>query len=225
MGHSQATEAYHRPRVILNAAMTLDGKIATTSGDSRISSNADLRRVHKLRSEVDAIIVGIGTLISDNPRLTVRRVNGTNPFRVVVDSLARTPPTSRIFASKDGKTIVAVSRKAPNMRVKRLEERGAKIVRCGSPRVDLRALLARLHSMGVERVLLEGGGKLNWSMLANHLVDEIRITVAPLIVGGEKATTLAEGVGVSKMSEAIKLSLRDVERRRNELVLNYGVAE
>ena len=225
MRRSHSDKAHRRPHVILNAAMTLDGKIATVTGDSKISSNKDLRRVHKLRSEVDAIMVGIGTMISDNPLLTVRSVRGTNPIRVVIDSVARTPPASRIFSAKDGKTIIAVSKSAPNIRVKRLEDRGAKILRCGHRHVELKSCLSKLYAMGIESILLEGGGKLNWSMLEGHLVDEVRITLAPLIAGGEKAVTLAEGLGVRKMSDAIKLSLRTIQRNKNELVLNYGVAK
>ena len=223
MGRFQAHKLYRRPRVILNAAMTLDGKIATKSGDSRISSRADLKRLHGLRSRADAVMIGVGTQLSDDPLLTVRGVKGRNPVRVVVDSLARTPSSSRILSTKDGCTIIAVSKRAPNRRVKRLQEHGAKIIRCGNRRVDLRNLLGTLHRMGIKLVLLEGGATLNWSMLANRLVDELRVNVAPLVAGGEKATTLVEGAGVGKINDAIKLSFAKVARNGNELVLNYKV--
>jgi len=223
MGRFQAHEPYRRPRVILNAAMTLDGKIATRFGDSRISSRADLKRLHGLRSRADAVMIGVGTQLSDDPLLTVRRVKGRNPIRVVVDSLARTPTNSRILSTKDGCTIIAVSKRAPNRRIQELQQQGAKIIRCGNRRIDLRGLLGTLHTMGIKLVLLEGGAKLNWSMLVNKLVDEIRVNVAPLVVGGEKATTLVEGAGVGKMSDAIKLSFAKIARNGNELVLNYKV--
>ncbi len=223
MGRFQAAESHNRPNVILTAAMTLDGKIATRSGDSRISSQADLKQLHRLRSHADAVMVGRGTQLNDNPRLTVRRTQGRNPVRIIVDSLARTSPKSGIFSAKGGGNIIAVSKRAPNTRVKRLQQRGAKVIRCGTERVDLNTLLATLYTMGIRCVLLEGGGKLNWSMLVAKLVDEIRITVAPFVVGGEKATTLVEGFGVGRMSQAIRLSLEKSTRNGNELVLSYRV--
>ncbi len=223
MGRFQAAESYRRPHVILNAAMTLDGKIVTRSGDSRISSHADLIQLHKLRSRADAVMIGIGTQLNDNPLLTVRRTKGKNPIRIVVDSLARTPPKSRIFSAKECRTIIAVSKSAPNTRTEKLEQKGAKVIRCGTRYVDLRALLATLHTMGINRILLEGGGRLNWSMLAAKLVDEMRVTVAPFVVGGEKATTLVEGFGVGRISHAVRLSLMKTTRNGNELVLTYRV--
>jgi 2,5-diamino-6-(ribosylamino)-4(3H)-pyrimidinone 5'-phosphate reductase len=207
----------------MKAAMTVDGKIATRTGESRMSSREDLRHLHTLRSLTDAVMIGIGTQLIDNPLLTVRRVNGRNPIRVVVDSHARTPPDSRILSTKDGGTIVAVSKKAPKTRVLKLHRAGAKVITCGMNHVNLKTLLAKLYTIGIRRILLEGGGKLNWSMLKDKLVDEISVTVAPMIIGGEKATTLVEGAGVTKMKYAFRLSLASMKRNGNELVLNYKV--
>jgi 2,5-diamino-6-(ribosylamino)-4(3H)-pyrimidinone 5'-phosphate reductase len=203
--------------------MTVDGKIATRTGDSRISSREDLKQLHRLRSRSDAVVIGIGTLLNDNPLLNVRRTKGENPIRIVVDSLARTPPNSRIFSTKTGCTMVAVSQKAPNARIKKLQERGARIIRCGARHVDVKDLLAMLHAMGVNRILLEGGGTLNWSMLRNKLVDEIRVAIGPFVVGGDNATSLVEGRGVGRMNHAIRLSLTKATRNGNELVLSYRV--
>lgn len=223
MGRFQAAKPHRRRHVILNAAMTLDGKIATKSGGSRISSHNDLVRLHRLRSNVDAVMIGLGTQLNDNPLLTVRRTKGRNPIRIVVDSLARTPPESRIFSAKESRTIIAVSKNAPNTRTEKLEQKGARVIRCGTRHVNLRALLATLHTMRIDRILLEGGGRLNWSMLSAKLVDEMRITVAPFVVGGEKATTLVDGFGVGRMSHAVRLSLMKTTRNGNELVLTYRV--
>jgi len=223
MGRFQPAKARKRPNVVLVAAMTLDGKIATRSGDSRISSSFDLKKLHRLRSRTDAVMIGRGTQLNDNPQLTVRHVKGRNPVRIVVDSLARTSPNSRILSRGNGNTIIAVSKRAPATRVDRLGLKGAKIIRCGNQRVDLRKLLTVLHKLGIRHLLLEGGGKLNWSMLTEKLVDEIQVTVVPHVVGGEKATTLVEGFGAARMSDAIKLSLLKVTRNRNELVLTYRV--
>jgi len=211
-----------RPRVLMNAAMTLDGKIATKSGDSKISSATDLNQLHRLRAEVDAVMIGSGTQLTDNPLLTVRRVRGRNPIRIIVDSLARTPPKSRAL-SAEGCTIIAISKKAPERRVNKLERAGAKIIYCGKKHVDLNTLLSKLVGLGIQSILLEGGGGLNWHMLANNLVDELRITIAPFLIGGETAKTLVEGVGVRTMREAIKLSLRSMRQNGNELVLAYKV--
>jgi len=206
----------------LKAAMTLDGKIVTESGDSKISSTADLKLLHKLRAEVDAVMIGSGTQLSDNPLLTVRHVTGKNPIRIVIDSLARTSGQSKVL-STGGTTIIAVSRRAPDRRVRKLRSAGAKVVCCGQNHVNLKALLGKLYDMGIRSLLLEGGGGLNWHMLASNLVDKLQITIAPFLVGGEKAKTLVEGKGVGRIDQAVKLSLRSTTRIGNELVLNYKV--
>ncbi|MDG6995031.1 MAG: 2,5-diamino-6-(ribosylamino)-4(3H)-pyrimidinone 5'-phosphate reductase [Nitrososphaerota archaeon] len=217
-------ETPRRPYVILNAAMTLDGKIATRTGDSRISSKSDLKELHKLRSSVDAITIGVGTQLKDNPRLTVRRVKGSSPIKIVVDSLARTPPNARIFSTtKVEKVILAVSKSAPSMRVNALERAGAKVLKCGVRKVDLKGLLQALYRMGIKHILLEGGGNLNWSMLESKLVDEIRVTIAPMIVGGKKAITLAEGAGVDYIHRSVGLSLIKLSHNGLEVKLRYKV--
>jgi len=205
------------------AAMTLDGKIATKSGDSHISSNRDLRHLHRMRAQADAVMIGIGTQLKDNPLLTVRRVKGRSPVRVIIDSLAKTPPNSRIFSAKDGRIIIAVSNKAPATQVAKLRCAGAEVIHCGIERVNLSKLLSKLRSEGIRSILLEGGGGLNWSMLSEGLVDEVMVTVAPLIAGGEKATTLVEGAGARDMNSAIKLTLRNADRTGREVVLSYKV--
>ncbi|MGA2785629.1 MAG: 2,5-diamino-6-(ribosylamino)-4(3H)-pyrimidinone 5'-phosphate reductase [Candidatus Bathyarchaeia archaeon] len=211
-----------RPFVTLVGAMTLDGKIASRTGDSRISSKEDLKTLHRLRSRNDAIMIGIGTLIQDDPRLTVRLVKGRNPIRVIVDRSARTPPNSRIF--KKGPTvIIAVTKNAPRKRVEALKRAGARILRTGNSQINLLTLLTRLYRLGIKRILLEGGGNLNWSMISNGLVDNITVTVAPMIIGGSHATTLVEGDGVTKVNQAINLALTEARRQRNEIVLTYKV--
>ena len=220
-----STESFSmgRPYVTLNAAITLDGKIATRSRDSRISSANDLKELHKMRSTVDAVMIGIRTVLSDDPRLTVRKAKGKDPARVVVDSFARTPLDARILTTGGGMVIIAVSRSAPGSRVKRLEHAGANVLSCGARKVNLKVLLRRLYRMGIRRILLEGGGGLNWSMLKSQLVDEIRVTVAPLIVGGEEAVTLVEGIGMKRMDDAIRLSLMSVAQNGGEVTLTYRV--
>ncbi|BAM69446.1 MULTISPECIES: 2,5-diamino-6-(ribosylamino)-4(3H)-pyrimidinone 5'-phosphate reductase [unclassified Methanothermobacter] len=213
-----------RPYVILNAAMTLDGKIATKTGSSEISGEEDLRRVHELRRECDAIMVGINTVLADDPRLTVHRVDaeeGDNPVRVVVDSRARTPLDFRVL-NDEAPTVIGVSESAPISRVNELRKR-AEVVVAGKDRVDLRLLLERLHEMGVRRLMLEGGSTLNYSMLTEGLVDEVRVCIAPMIAGGREARTLVDGEGIDDMSDAIKLELERFYTLGEDLIVEYTV--
>ncbi|MFB2623722.1 2,5-diamino-6-(ribosylamino)-4(3H)-pyrimidinone 5'-phosphate reductase [Methanothermobacter marburgensis] len=213
-----------RPYVILNAAMTLDGKIATKTGSSEISGEEDLRRVHELRRECDAIMVGINTVLADDPRLTVHRVDaeeGDNPVRVVVDSRARTPLNFRVL-NDEAPTVIGVSERAPASRVNELRKR-AEVVVAGKDRVDLSLLLERLHEMGVRRLMLEGGSTLNYSMLTEGLVDEVRVCIAPMIAGGREARTLVDGEGIDDMSEAIKLELERFYTLGEDLIVEYTV--
>lgn len=219
-------------KVIINGAMTVDGKIATATGDSKISSKQDLVRVHRLRASVDAIVVGISTIMADDPRLTVRLAKGSSPIRVIVDSKARIPLESQVLrAAPKLRTIVAVTTDAPVEKVAKIREAGAEalVVRAGKgynvavPRgVDLKELFSILESMGIRKVLVEGGGELNWSLLRLGMVDELTVTIAPRIAGGRLATTLVEGDGVDRVSDGIKLTLESVERKKSgELVLRY----
>lgn len=213
----------YRPYVILNAAMTLDGKIATITGDSKISSIADLKRVHKLRASVDAVLIGINTLLTDDPKLTSHGM-GKNPIRVIIDSKARIGLSSKVIRSCNTiPTIIAVSKKASKSKLKRLESLGAKVLTCGTDKVDLKKLLAMLKVHGVNKLLVEGGGEINWSMLANVLIDEVMVTVAPKIAGGRKALTLVEGEGYTKMGISSKLKLIRIVRMGDEVLLHYKV--
>ena len=157
-----------KPYVILNAAMTLDGKIATKTGSSEISGQKDLERVHEIRKEVDGIMVGIGTVLADDPRLTVHKINAKkedNPVRIVVDNKARTPLNFRIL-NDDAETVIAVSSICDEnnensdeeavKRAKELEKR-ANVFYSSSETVDLKEFLEFLYSLGIESIMLEGG--------------------------------------------------------------------
>jgi 2,5-diamino-6-(ribosylamino)-4(3H)-pyrimidinone 5'-phosphate reductase len=212
-------------QVIINAAMTVDGKIATTVGDSKISSINDLRRVHKLRSSVDAIIVGISTVLMDNPRLSVRlhKNKGENPVRVIIDSTARIPLNSKLLKSAGKiKTIIAVTKRASNYKICKIGNAGALVVIAGTETVDLGKVFLFLKMIGIKKILVEGGGELNWSLLNLRMVDDLIVTIAPTIVGGRNATTLVEGEGYTQISKAIKMKLTKVLKRNSgEIVLYY----
>lgn len=212
-----------RPYVILNAAMTLDGKIATIAGDSKISSEADLIRLHKLRTEVDAVMVGAGTVLADDPSLTVRLVRGKNPIRLVVDGEAKIPVKAKVLDCS-AKTIVAILRTAKKQKIDKLRAAGAEIIIFGGTKIDLLSLLEGLYSRGFRKLLLEGGSTLNWCMLEQGLVDEVQVAVSPKLVGGERAKTLVGGAGFSKIKESVKLKLSKVKRIGSEILLIYRVA-
>ena len=215
-------------QVLINAAMTIDGKIATNLGDSTISSKQDLRRLHRLRCSVDAIIIGISTVIIDNPRLTVRLVkrHGTTPVRIIVDSIGRIPLDSKILKSASKiNTIVAVTKRASDERVDKIKSAGAIVIVAGTKTVDLKELFFILKKMGFNKILVEGGGELNWSILQLRIVNELMVTVAPRIVGGRTATTLVEGDGYERISDGIKMELIKVSRQNNgEVVLYYKLS-
>ena len=219
-----------RPYVILNAAMTLDGKIATRTGSSNISGKEDLERVHQIRKDCDGIMVGIGTVIADDPRLTVHKIDARsedNPVRIVVDSRCRTPVDSRITNS-DAKTIIAGANEYKEEYMKTdayetLKKRGVKFFFSGAERVDLKALMNYLHEEGIEKLMLEGGATLNFSMIRAGLIDEISICVAPMVVGGANSKTFFDGDGFNTMDESVKLKLIDYYPLDKDFILNYKV--
>lgn len=219
-----------KPYVILNAAMTLDGKIATENGSSNISGEEDLKRVHELRKECDAIMVGIGTVMADDPRLTVHKVDANpddNPLRVVVDSKCRTPIDARI-TNEDAKTVIAVANEykddfLKSEKYQTFKNRGVKFFFSGSEHVDMVSLMNYLHEEGIEKLMLEGGATLNFSMIKSGLIDEIRICIAPMVVGGEKAKTFFDGEGFPVMDLAARLELVDSYSLGKDLILTYKV--
>jgi 2,5-diamino-6-(ribosylamino)-4(3H)-pyrimidinone 5'-phosphate reductase len=211
--------------VTINTAMTIDGKIATVSGDSKISSGQDLKRVHELRSSTDAVMVGISTVLVDNPMLSVRLSNkpGINPVRIIIDSTARIPLKSRILRSAHNNiTIIAVTNRASISKIKKIQNRGAMVLVAGTRDVDLRKVFSIIQNIGIQQVLVEGGGELNWSVIRRGLIAKLIVTIAPVIAGGRNATTLVEGDGYRRISKAMKLKLTKVSRQRNgEVVLCY----
>lgn len=219
-----------KPYVILNAAMTLDGKIVTAKNSSNISGAEDLKRVHELRKKADAIMVGIGTVLADDPRLTVHKIDAKpedNPIRVVVDSKCRTPIAARI-TNKDARTIIAGANEYKydflvSDRYNVFNKRGVEFFFSGDKRVDLTALMNHLSGEGVKTLMLEGGATLNFSMIKEGLIDEIRICIAPKVVGGVNAKTLFDGEGFDTMDEGVNLELTDSYSLGKDLILTYKV--
>ena len=198
------------PFVALKTAMTLDGKIATRTGDSQWITGEPARlRVHELRDMYDAILVGIGTVLHDDPSLTTRLPDrqGKNPLRVVLDSMARTPLSARLLTDGAAPTLIAVTTRAPQERVEALRQAGAEVLACGEgAQVDVGALLHALGAREISSVLVEGGGSVNEALLAARLVDKVYAFVAPKLIGGRDALTPVEGEGAGTLAEAVVLT-------------------
>ena len=198
------------PYVILKAAMTLDGQIATSSGDSRwISSDRSREEVHRLRDRMDAIMVGAGTVIKDDPRLTTRLPEGgRDAIRVVVDSALRVPEQAQIFHLESAApTLLAVSTEVPLDRIRPYEKAGVQIRRVPgrNGRIDLAVLLRELGKMDIHSMLLEGGSRLNAVMWHRQLIDRLMLFIAPRILGGGDGMTLFAGEGARFMKDALHL--------------------
>jgi len=216
-----------RPFVILKTAMSLDGKIATASGRSRwITSEESRRIVHQIRDEVDAILVGVGTVIRDDPSLTTRLPNGRghDATRIILDSRARIPLESKVLnLDSSARTIVAVTPQAPQDKIAQLKERAEVLtVTAQDGRVDLQALMERLGQMEIMSVLLEGGAEVNASALKVGIVDKVMVFIAPKLIGGSGAPGPIGGAGIDDLSEAV--SLRDISVTRvGEDILVTGI--
>ena len=211
-----------RPRVIFSAAITLDGKLASRNGDSKLSSKIDKIRVHKLRSKVDAILIGKNTVKIDDPLLSVHNIKKKNPIRIILDSNATIRTNSKILKTCSRiPTIIAVSKKAPKKNLQKLEKFPVQIIVCGKYTVNIKKLLVLLKKEGIKNILVEGGGKTNWAFVKENLVDEAIITITPYLVGGMTATTLVDGDGFSTITKSIRLKLKNVKKMKNEVVLHY----
>ena len=213
------------PFVTVKFAVSLDGKIATATGDSKWISGEESREyVHRLRRAADAIMVGVNTILADDPMLTARDgLEGgkrKNPIRVIVDSKARTPPTARVL-KEPGVTIVAITAIAPSVQEKRLREAGAEVLelplRAGL--VDLEELLAELGRREITSVLVEGGGTLLGSFFDQGLVDKVVAFIAPVIIGGTEARLAVGGGGAQRIAQALRLSRVRVERVGDDVMI------
>ena len=217
-----------RPHVTLKAAATLDGKIADAHGASKwITGDAARGHAHQLRSEVDAIVVGIGTVLADDPALTVRLEERwpREPLRVVLDSTARTPTSARLLQGPTpSRAVIAIGGNAPDDRVRALQATGAQIVRCpdANGRVALPALLAELFARDVRGLLVEGGAEVAASFVDAGVVDRVAMFFAPLIVGGRDALPVIAGAG-RELKRAIALGALEIRRLGDDLFVEADV--
>jgi diaminohydroxyphosphoribosylaminopyrimidine deaminase/5-amino-6-(5-phosphoribosylamino)uracil reductase len=203
------------PFVVLKVAATLDGKIATRTGDSKwISGEASRRFVHKLRDEVDGVLVGVGTVLRDDPLLTARMKEGGEPYRIVLDSRLKIPEEAKIFEYFPSKVILATTGFAPQDKIERLEKRGVRVLIIDSKegRVDLRSCLRKLGEIGIMNLLVEGGSQVNGSFLDEALIDKFVLFLSPRLIGDPQALGIFGGRGVSNLKEAI--GLKEIKTKR-----------
>ena len=209
------------PYVTYKCAMTLDGNIATITGESRwISCEESRKYVHRMRSRMDAVMVGVDTIIADNPQLTVRHVRGKDPLRVIVDTRLRTPESVSVLNGKlSTRTVIATTEINPRVHLRYLKQ-GATIIVCEEydGRVSMEDLLQKLGAMGVQSILLEGGSRLAGSMLQSGLIDELVIFIAPKVIGSNGFAPFTMQ-GITSMSQAIKLDFTTVCRSGSDIVV------
>lgn len=212
-----------RPHVIINCAMSADGKIALSSRKQvRISNKEDIVRMYQLRNICDAVVVGIETVLSDNPRLTVKSVyvkKVHQPLRIVLDSDGRTPPNA-LVVNTDAKTLIVT---APG-REKHFHKDHIEVLSCPVDKrgfLDLESLLELLMKKGFKSILVEGGGTVIWDFLQKRLVDDLYIYIGPYIIGGKTTPTVADGEGIAEESQMIQLKIVEVKHLGEGILVHY----
>ena len=214
------------PTVTVHYAQTLDGRIATRTGHSQwISCAASLRLAHELRATHDAVLVGVGTAVADDPRLTVRLVPGHSPLRIVVDSTLRIPLDRQVLTDGAAPTLIVTTARAPAERLRAVEACGVEVMiarQDTSERVDLGDLLARLRRRGVRSVLIEGGGAVITSALRGQLVDELVVCIAPKLIGDGIAAV--HDLNILRMGDALTFTRSEFEPLDDDIIFRGSPA-
>jgi 3,4-dihydroxy 2-butanone 4-phosphate synthase/GTP cyclohydrolase II len=222
LGAVRPSEA--KPYVVVKYAQTLDGRIATSSGDSRWISGEEERRVsHALRASCDAVLVGVGTVVTDDPQLTVRMVPGASPIRVVLDSTLRIPDRSRVLAD-DAATTIVTTDSSPVERQDELRSRGVAVlvVPTGPSGVDAAAALEALRRAGIRSLLVEGGARVITSFLSQGLADRLIVGIAPRVLGS--GTDAVSDLGVTEVSKSLRIERRAVHLAGDDVLIAGDIA-
>jgi diaminohydroxyphosphoribosylaminopyrimidine deaminase/5-amino-6-(5-phosphoribosylamino)uracil reductase len=210
------------PFIILKVAATLDGKMATRNGDSKwISGEASRRFVHKLRGQVDGVIVGIGTVLKDDPLLTARIMGGRDPYRIVLDSRLKVPEEAKVIGTTPSKAIIATTELAPKDKIEKFEKKGVQILILDSKegKVNLKSCLFKLGEIGMMSLLVEGGSQVNGSFLDEGLIDKLLLFLSPRLIGDHQAPGIFGGRGISNLQEAIALKEIKTKRIGDDILL------
>lgn len=214
---------HKKPFIVLKAAMTLDGKIATATGQSKWITNETSRAYgYKLRDIYDGIMVGINTVIEDNPMLTARVDGGKNPIRIVVDSSLKIDINANVVQDKSAKTIVATTDKADKDKILKLQAQDVDVIvvdKDENDKVDIEKLLDILGQQNICSILVEGGATLSGSFVAKKLVDKVYFFIAPKIVGGKEAKTPVAGTGILNLQEALSLKDIQIEKLKEDIII------
>ncbi len=213
------------PFTILKIAQSLDGKIATASGESKwITGPKSRERVHMLRNEVDAVLIGINTVKKDNPSLDCRLPGGQNPYRIIVDSSLQIPPGAKIMKYTDGKTIIATTIRASRRKIDSLTKKGATVlvVKERAGRVDLKRLMKELGKLDITSMIIEGGSAISASALSSGIVDKVMFFIAPKLIGGIDAVPSVGGKSPALLKSALDLKkVRTVSYGNDLLIEGY----
>lgn len=214
---------HKKPFIVLKAAMTLDGKIATATGQSKWITNETSRAYgYKLRDIYDGIMVGINTVIEDNPMLTARVDGGKNPIRIVVDSSLRIDINANVVQDKSAKTIIATTDKADKDKILKLQAQDVDVIvvdKDENDKVDIEKLLDILGQQNICSILVEGGAALSGSFVAKKLVDKVYFFIAPKIIGGKEAKTPVAGTGILNLQEALALKDIQIEKLEEDILI------
>ena len=215
-----------RPYVLIVSEVTIDGKLTLARGVSskeimKLMDDEANKYLHQIRAECDGIMVGANTVRIDNPNLTVRYVEGKNPVRVIPSSEGNIPLNANVLNTEVAPTVIAVSEKAPPERLALFRERGAEVIVAGKDRVDFMKLLRKLKEMGIKKLMVEGGSSVNWELIKNDLVDEIRLIHLPVVVGGNDVPSLTSGEGFKTLEAVKRFEIKRVFQCGNQVITEY----
>ncbi len=215
-----------RPYVFIVSEVTIDGKLTLARGVSskeimKLMDEEANKYLHQIRAECDGIMVGANTVRIDNPNLTVRYVEGENPVRIIPTSTGNIPLDANVLNTEVAPTVIAVSERAPAEKVKSFRSKGAEVVVAGKDKVDFVELLRKLKELGIEKLMVEGGSSVNWELIRNDLVDEIRLIHLPVVVGGNDVPSLTSGEGFKTLEAVKRFEIKRVFQCGNQVITEY----